>query len=102
MKYIWMILLVLMPSVGFAQFPDWLKGPGPVLFYITVPGGGATPCKVDFEDFIAFAQSFEARIGDSHYNPLADTNQDGVVNFPDFIAFASVYGLTEVNGGCVP
>lgn len=65
---------------------------GKVLF-IVAGLNSATPYKVDFEDFIAFAQSFNAQKGQPGYNPGADTNDNGVVDFADFIAFAGVFGL---------
>jgi len=61
--------------------------------FIVAGLNSATPYKVDFEDFIAFAQSFNAQIGQPGYNPGADTNDNGVVDFTDFIAFAGVFGL---------
>jgi len=65
---------------------------GKVLF-IVAGINSATPYRVDFEDFIAFAQSFNAQKGQPGYNPGADTNDNGVVDFADFIAFAGVFGL---------
>ncbi|MFT5368985.1 MAG: hypothetical protein ACI8V2_003959 [Candidatus Latescibacterota bacterium] len=66
------------------------------VFYIMLPNG-QTPCKVDFEDFVAFALAFNATPADPNFNIRADTNSDGIVSFPDFIAFAQVFGLS---GGC--
>ena len=48
--------------------------------------------EVDFEDFVAFAQSYDAAPGDENFNPQADTNDDGAVDFGDFIRFAQRYG----------
>lgn len=81
--------MILVPSVGFTQ-QTWHWPDGPVL-YIMLPNG-ATPCTVDFEDFIAFAQAFNSTPDDPNFNINADTNSDGIVNFPDFIAFAQVFG----------
>lgn len=90
MKLFWVLLIAMMPSVGFAQ-QDWRVGPD-ISLHITVPNGGQTPCVVDFEDFIAFVQAYGSTSDDQNYNFRADTNQDGTVNFPDFIAFAGQFG----------
>lgn len=74
----------------------WLEGPGGKTLYIVAGANSSTPNKVDFEDFIAFAQAFNARTGEANFNVGADTNEDGVINFPDFIAFAGVFGLEAV------
>jgi hypothetical protein len=66
---------------------------GRVLF-IVAGLNSQTPYTVDFEDFIAFAQSFNAQSGQPGFNPGADTNDNGVVDFADFIAFAGVFGLS--------
>ncbi len=89
MKFLWIVLLVFLPSKGFAQWglPGWPS------LYIMLPNG-QTPCTVDFEDFVAFAQAYGSTSEDQHYNFRADTNQDGIVNFPDFIAFAGQFGLS--------
>lgn len=65
------------------------------ILYILVPNG-STPCKVDFEDFVAFAMAFGSTPESPNWNVGADTNDDGIVNFPDFIAFASVFGLSAL------
>jgi hypothetical protein len=61
---------------------------GTVLYFQVV---GATPNKVDFEDFIAFAGAFNAKVGDANYSINADTDNNGEVNFNDFIAFAGSF-----------
>jgi hypothetical protein len=75
---------------------------GPV--YIVVLTGASTPNTQDFEDFIAFASSFNAQKGQPNYILQADTNQDNVVNFADFIAFASTFNRTATlrNGQPIP
>jgi hypothetical protein len=79
----------------------WVKdAEGNTLFIVAA--GGATPLTVDFEDFIAFAQAFNAEAGGPTFNINADTNQDGVINFPDFIAFAQVFGKTGVGPATKP
>ena len=86
-----------MPSLGAAQWGDPIVPP----LYILMPHG-QTPCKVDFEDFIVFAQAFNSTPEAPNWNVHADTNLDGVVSFPDFIAFAQGFGLTSVSGVCSP
>jgi hypothetical protein len=51
----------------------------------------ATPLKVDFTDFVSFAQSYQLTPDDAGFNIQADTNDDGLVNFLDFVAFAQSY-----------
>jgi hypothetical protein len=65
---------------------------------------GASPYKVDFEDFLAFAGAFQKVRGDEAYDPQADTNDDGIVNFGDFLNFAGSFGKTAVtmNGQPIP
>jgi len=70
--------------------------PSPSLpVYVILPNGH-TPFLVDFEDFIAFVQSFGSLLGEDRFNPLADTNDDGVISFPDFINFAGSFGMAAV------
>ncbi len=45
--------------------------------------------KVDFQDFVIFAQGF----GGS--DPLLDLNGNGRVDFPDFVIFAGQFGSTQ-------
>ena len=47
----------------------------------------ATPCLVDFEDFIHFAEHFVCNDADCSFYPLLDLNCDGAISFPDFILF---------------
>ena len=85
-------------SVGPEARPDWRDPDGnPV--YILDPTD-STPTKVDFSDFVALAMAFGAREGGETYSALADTNDDGVVNFTDFVEFAKSFGRTAetVNG----
>jgi hypothetical protein len=51
----------------------------------------ATPLKVDFTDFISFAQSYQLTPDDAGFNVQADTDDSGAVNFIDFINFAQSY-----------
>jgi hypothetical protein len=57
---------------------------------------GATPLTEDFEDFIAFAQSYQQSTGGPAFNVQADINDDGIVNFTDFIGFAQAYQRVAV------
>ena len=61
---------------------------------------GATPCTSDFEDFIAFAQAFGSKKGDTNFNARADFNSDDVINFPDFISFAGAFGNMALPAQC--
>ena len=54
----------------------------------------STPKTVDFEDFIAFAQAFNAKKGDSNFDAVADLNDNGQVDFNDFIGFTAIFGKT--------
>ena len=71
-----------------AKFAD---ADGPV--YI-IALDGSTPLTVDFEDFIAFAAAFGSQKGDENYNIQADVNDDGMVNFADFIIASGSFGRT--------
>lgn len=53
---------------------------------------GETPFVADLEDFLRFAQSFGSRSTDSGYNIQADANDDGRVDFSDYVLFARSYG----------
>ena len=48
--------------------------------------------KVDFSDFIAFAQNFGRSDGDDNYDAKFDLNGNDSVDFGDFIAFAQQFG----------
>ena len=48
--------------------------------------------KVDFSDFIAFAQNFGRSDGDANYDAKFDLTGDDSVDFSDFIAFAQQFG----------
>jgi hypothetical protein len=58
----------------------------------------ATPTVQDFNDFIAFAQSYLLETDQAGFNVQADTNDDGIVNFTDFINFAQRYQQEAVGG----
>ena len=68
---------------------------GPV--YIVKLEDAMTPLTVDFEDFVAFSLAFNTSEANSTREEWrvfiqADLNDDGVVNFDDFILFFSSYG----------
>ncbi len=48
--------------------------------------------RVDFSDFIAFAQNFGRSDGDANYDEKFDLNGDDRVDFSDFIAFTQQFG----------
>ncbi|MDP6776504.1 MAG: cohesin domain-containing protein, partial [Candidatus Latescibacteria bacterium] len=48
--------------------------------------------KVDFADFVQFAQAFGKSMGDDGYNAAFDLNGDDAVNFGDFVQFAQAFG----------
>ena len=48
--------------------------------------------RVDFSDFIAFAQNFGRSDGDANYDAKFDLTGDDSVDFSDFIAFAQQFG----------
>jgi len=48
-----------------------------------------TPCVADFEDFLALAVVFNPRY--EGWSPIFDISDDGVINFPDFIAFTQAF-----------
>ena len=49
---------------------------------------------VGFDDFMAFAAAFDTRDGEDAWNIQADLNDDGTVDFADFILFVQSYGKT--------
>jgi hypothetical protein len=67
----------------------FLSATGEPVYIIAI--NGSTPLVEDFEDFIAFAGSFNSVVGGSNYNVQADLNDDGSINFADFILFASAF-----------
>ena len=63
------------------------------LMRLPFQGGNLT---VDFDDFVAFAMAFNSQKGAPNYNPQADVDDDGVVDFTDFQIAASSYGRTAM------
>ncbi len=68
---------------------------GDPVYLVRLPSQGGN-MEVDFEDFVAFAQAFNSRKGDANYNPQADVNDDGSVDFSDFVTASATFGLTAV------
>ena len=56
----------------------------------------ATPLTEDFTDFLAFAMAWKKSKGEVGFNIQADIDEDGIVDFPDFIQFASAFGRVAV------
>ena len=48
--------------------------------------------KVDFQDFVLFAQSFGKKAGDEGWDAGFDLNEGGSVDFNDFVIFAQSFG----------
>ena len=68
---------------------------------VTLVGVAQTPTgdfdgdgKINFKDFVSFAQAFGTSQGNPRYDARFDMNQDGSVNFKDFVLFARAFGTT--------
>ncbi|MDI6826019.1 MAG: hypothetical protein QMD36_02365 [Candidatus Aenigmarchaeota archaeon] len=59
-----------------------------------LPGDVDGDCDVDNDDVELFLATYGKSSGDSGYNPNADFNHDGKVNFDDAIVLARNYGKT--------
>ena len=68
---------------------------GDPVYLVKLPSQGGN-LEVDFEDFVAFAAALNSHKGDANYNPQADVNDDGTVDFHDFVAVAGSFGRTAV------
>ena len=68
---------------------------GDPVYLVKLPSRGGN-LEVDFEDFVAFAAALNSHKGDANYNPQADVNDDGTVDFHDFVAVAGSFGRTAV------
>ena len=68
---------------------------GDPVYLVMLPSLGGD-LEVDFEDFVAFAMAFNSQKGDANYNPQADVNDDGAVDFHDFVTAAASFGRTAV------
>ena len=68
---------------------------GDPVYLIVLPSQGGNMA-VDFEDFVAFAAAFNSQKGDANYNPQADVDDDGTVDFSDYVTAAASFGRTAV------
>ena len=68
---------------------------GDPVYLMVLPSQGGN-LEVDFEDFVAFAAAFNSRKGDASYNPQADVDDDGTVDFSDYVTTAASFGRTAV------
>lgn len=75
-----------------AKFVDAAGDP---VYLIVLPSWGGS-LELDFEDVVAFASAFGTRRGNANYNPQADVNDDGVVDFSDYVTVAAAFGRTAV------
>ncbi|MDE2999117.1 MAG: cohesin domain-containing protein [Gemmatimonadota bacterium] len=72
-----------------AKFVD---AEGEPVFLMVLPPVG--DLEVNFEDIIAFAAAFGSQKGDDNYNVQADVNDDGMVDFSDFVTASGSFGRT--------
>jgi hypothetical protein len=70
---------------GFLVLPDLVALPGLV-------GDFDGNKKVEFTDFLIFAQGYDRSRGQEGYVALLDLDGSGTVGFSDFVAFAQAYG----------
>ena len=68
----------------------FMSADGAPVFIVNLEGD----MTVGFDDFMTFAAAFNTREGDDAWNVQADLNDDGEVNFADFILFVGSYGKT--------
>ena len=68
---------------------------GDPVYLMVLPSQGGD-LEMNFEDFIAFAAAFNSQKGNANYNPQADVDDDGTVDFSDFITAAASFGRTAV------
>ena len=74
---------------------SFVDADGDPVYLIVLPSQGGD-MEVNFEDFVAFAASFNSQKGDANYNPQADVNDDGTVDFSDYVTAAASFGRTAV------
>ena len=68
---------------------------GDPVYLMVLPSQGGN-LEVDFEDFVAFAAAFNSQKGDANYNPQADVDDDGTVDFSDYVTAAASFGRMAV------
>lgn len=74
---------------------SFVDSEGDPVYLMVLPSQGGN-LEVDFEDFVAFAAAFNSKKGDANYNPQADVNDDGSVDFSDFVTAVGSFGKTAV------
>ena len=74
---------------------SFVDADGDPVYLIVLPSQGGD-MEVNFEDFVAFAAAFNSQKGDANYNPQADVDDDGSVDFSDFLTAAASFGRTAV------
>lgn len=72
-----------------AKFAD---AEGEAVYLMVLPPVG--DMEVNFEDVIAFAAAFGSQKGDDNYSVQADVNDDGTVDFSDFLQASESFGRT--------
>ncbi len=85
----------LITVTGISVRVSFVDANGDPVYLMALPAQGGS-IEVDFEDFVTFGAAFGSRKGDKNYNPQADVNDDGVINFADFVAAAATFGRTAV------
>ncbi len=75
-------------GIAVGQPPMGSEPPGETVAQADFDGSG----RVDFGDFVLFAQAFGLGASDSGFEPRIDLNGDGKINFADFVQFAGVFG----------
>jgi hypothetical protein len=61
------------------------------------PGDFNGDLRVDFTDFIQFAQMFDRSKGEDGFDPIFDFDGSGKVDFPDFITFANSFNVQYIS-----
>lgn len=80
--------------------PTWRDADGQPVYIVAEEGD--TPFVCDFDDFLAFAASFNTGTGSPLFNPRADTDDNGQVEFADFLNFAASFGRVAVTVNGLP
>lgn len=68
---------------------------GDPVYLMVLPAQGGD-LEVNFEDILAFGAAFGSKKGDANYNPQADVNDDGSVDFADLATAAATFGRVAV------
>ncbi len=75
-----------------ANRAKFLDADGEAVYLMVLPPVG--DLEVNFEDIVAFAAAFGSQKGDANYNVQADVNDDGMVDFSDFVTASASFGRT--------